>query len=60
MSNVPRVHQVTKAKSRDELAAEREWERERKRFRDINSKHAYGTPEAKAAWLARIKRSRSF
>ena len=60
MSNVPRVHQITKAKSREELAAEREWQRERKRFRDLNAKHAFGTPEAKAAWKARIQRTRSF
>lgn len=60
MPNVPRANQLTKSKSRLEKSQQREWDRERANFRDLNSKHAFGTPEAKAAWLARVRRTRSF
>jgi hypothetical protein len=58
--NIPRVSQLTKSKSRNELAAQREWDKAHKRLADIKQKHPYGTPEAKAAWLAQVRKTRSF
>lgn len=59
MANVPRVTDITGKQSREDAAAERDWQRTRQRFRNDNFKHAYGTPEAKAAWLRRINKTRS-
>jgi hypothetical protein len=57
---VPRIVDVTGKQSREDAALQRECERKRKDFRDDTSRYGYGTPEGKAAWLARIRRTRSF
>lgn len=60
MSIVPRVIDITGKKSQEELAAEREWQRQRQNFQDDKAKFGYGTPGGKDAWKRRIGQTRSF
>lgn len=60
MSQVPRIKTITGKASKEDLAAQREYERLKKGFQNDRSKFAFGTPEAKKAWQERIRRTRSF
>jgi hypothetical protein len=60
MSQVPRVPDITGKKTAEQVRDEREWQRARRPFNDIKAKFGYGTPEAKAEWLRRIRQTRSF
>lgn len=59
MSEVPRAQQFTGKLSREEAAAQREWDKARKRFNNDTAKYGYGTEAAKKAWKERIYKTRS-
>ena len=59
MINVPRVSEITKSKTKNELFLERENKRAFDAFNEVKKKYGYGSPESKAAWKALIRRTRS-
>lgn len=58
-SLIPRVDEITKTKSRDDVAFNREWNRNRKEFLDDRAKIPFGEPGSKEAWKRRISKTRS-
>lgn len=59
MITVPRVSEKTNSKTKVDLFLERENARAFEAFSEVKRKYGYGSPEAKAAWRALTKRTRS-
>lgn len=60
MANVPRISDITGKPSNDDVAAKREWDAARKRYRCDSARYTFGTKESKEAWQRRIAKTRSF
>jgi hypothetical protein len=61
MSNitVPRVTEITGKKPVEDVAAERDWLANRKRFYNDTAKYGYGTKAATDAWKRRTQNTRT-
>jgi hypothetical protein len=57
---VPRTFEVTKSKSKEDTYLDRDWNNKKKLFNIDKYRYEFGSPESKAAWKARIAKTRSF